>query len=151
MVGKAAGVGADMNERLKELAEQVGLIANQDIEENNYEYMNDLERFAELVRDDECERMKAEFKSQYYLSEKDVKEIVDDWKNTVANLETTIQLLRTLEQTGKKTVRKKFTELSDDDVSRICFDWYEFMKKNKTENLRHLALQIAIKLKERNT
>ena len=140
-----------MNKRIKELAEQVGLITNQDIEENNYEYMNDLERFAELVRDDECERMKAEFKSQYYLSEKDVKEIVDDWKNTVANLETTIQLLRTLEQTGKKTVRKKFTELSDDDVSRICFDWYEFMKKNKTENLRHLALQIAIKLKERNT
>ena len=124
-----------MNKRIKELAEQVGLITNQDIEENNYEYMNDLERFAELVRDDECERMKAEFKSQYYLSEKDVKEIVDDWKNTVANLETTIQLLRTLEQTGKKTVRKKFTELSDDDVSRICFDWYEFMKKNKTENL----------------
>ena len=44
-----------MNERLKELAEQAGLITNQDTEENNQEYMNDLERFAELVRQDERE------------------------------------------------------------------------------------------------
>ena len=135
----------DMNERLKEIVKQARLPAC------HLSHPVALERFADLVRDDECERMKAEFKSQYYLSEKDVKKIVDRWKNTVANLKTTIQLLRTLEQTGKKTVRKKFTELSDDDVSRICFDWYELMKKNKTDNLRHLALQIAIKLKERNT
>ena len=138
-----------MNEKLKELAEQSGFTYGEI--NGRVNCSTKLERFAELVRDDECERMKAEFKSQYYLSEKDVKEIVDDWKNTVANLETTIQLLRTLEQTGKKTVRKKFTELSDDDVNRICFDWYELMKNNKTDNLRHLALQIAIKLKERNT
>ena len=131
-----------MNERLKEIVKQARLPAC------HLSHPVALERFADLVRNDECERMKAEFKSQYYLSEKNVKKIVANWKNTVTNLETTIQLLRTLEQTGKKTVRKKFTELSDDDVSRICF---EFMKNNKTDNLRHLALQIAIKLKERNT
>ena len=136
----------DMNERLKELAEQSGFTYGEI--NGRVNCFTKLERFADLVRDDECERMKAEFKSQYYLSEKNVKKIVANWKNTVTNLETTIQLLRTLEQTGKKTVRKKFTELSDDDVSRICF---EFMKNNKTDNLRHLALQIAIKLKERNT
>ena len=136
--------GSEMNERLKELAAQAGFMVG-------YNADAQLERFSELVAADECERIKKEFKSQYYLSEKDVKKVVDNWKEEVANLETTIQLLRTLEQTGKKTVRKKFTELSDDDVNRICFDWYEFMKKNKTENLRHLALQIAIKLKERNT
>jgi hypothetical protein len=44
-----------MNERIKELAEQAGLITNQDTEENNQEYINDLERFAELVRADERE------------------------------------------------------------------------------------------------
>ena len=44
-----------MNEQLKELAEQAGLITNQDTEENNQEYINDLERFAELVRQDERE------------------------------------------------------------------------------------------------
>jgi hypothetical protein len=38
-----------MNEKLKELAVQAGLITNQDVEENNQEYMNDLERFAELI------------------------------------------------------------------------------------------------------
>jgi len=144
-----------MNERLKELLTQAW-IETKIAPENwyltdDYEVPPEFVRFDELVRADERERIKEEFKSQYYLSEKDVKKVVDNWKEKVANLETTIQLLRTLEQTGKKTVRKKFTELSDDDVSRICFDWYEFMKKNKTENLRHLALQIAIKLKERNT
>ena len=41
-----------MNARLKELAEQAGLITNQDIEENNHEYMNDLERFAKLIHQD---------------------------------------------------------------------------------------------------
>ena len=39
----------------KELADQAGLITNQDTEENNQEYINDLERFAELVRADERE------------------------------------------------------------------------------------------------
>ena len=38
-----------MNERLKELAEQAGLITNQDTEENNQEYLEDIERFADLV------------------------------------------------------------------------------------------------------
>jgi SMC interacting uncharacterized protein involved in chromosome segregation len=136
----------EMNDQMMRLAKEAGFLDG-DLEL----FPETIERFAELVAADECERIKEEFKSQYYLSEKDVKEVVDNWKEEVANLKTTIQLLRTLEQTGKKTVRKKFTELSDDDVSRICFDWYEFMKKNKTENLRHLALQIAIKLKERNT
>ena len=37
----------------KKLAEQAWLITNQDTEENNQEYLNDLDRFAELVRDDE--------------------------------------------------------------------------------------------------
>ena len=40
---------------VKELAEQAGLLTNQDIKENNQEYMNDLERFAELVRQNERE------------------------------------------------------------------------------------------------
>ena len=44
-----------MNERLKELAERAGLITRQDIDENNQEYFDDLERFAELVRQDERE------------------------------------------------------------------------------------------------
>jgi hypothetical protein len=39
----------------RELAKQAGLITNQDTEENNQEYLNDLERFVELVRADERE------------------------------------------------------------------------------------------------
>ena len=37
----------------KKLAEQAGLITNQDTEENNQEYLEDIERFADLVRQDE--------------------------------------------------------------------------------------------------
>jgi hypothetical protein len=44
-----------MNERLKELAVQAGLITCQDIDKNDQEYFDDLERFAELVRQDERE------------------------------------------------------------------------------------------------
>lgn len=44
-----------MNERLKELAERAGLITRQDIDEDNQEYFDDLDRFAELVRQDERE------------------------------------------------------------------------------------------------
>jgi hypothetical protein len=42
-----------MNKRIKELAERAGLITRQDIDENNQEYFDDLECFAELVRQDE--------------------------------------------------------------------------------------------------
>ena len=44
-----------MNERLKELAERAGLITRQDIDENNQEYFDDLECFAELVQINERE------------------------------------------------------------------------------------------------
>jgi hypothetical protein len=44
-----------MNEQLKELAEQAGLITRQDIDENNQEYFDDLECFAELVQINERE------------------------------------------------------------------------------------------------
>ena len=44
-----------MNERLKELAVQAGLITCQDIDKNDQEYFDDLECFAELVRQNERE------------------------------------------------------------------------------------------------
>jgi hypothetical protein len=45
-----------MNERIKELAEQAGLISKQDDRENWQEYINDVEKFAELIIQ-ECMRM----------------------------------------------------------------------------------------------
>ena len=45
----------------KKLAEQAGLITNQDTEENNQEYLEDIERFAELVRQDEREAYAKQF------------------------------------------------------------------------------------------
>ena len=140
-----------MNKRLKELARQAKLSPNLIWEDA------ELERFADLVRADECERMKEEFKSECYLSEKDVKDIVDKWRKEVSRQDITIQLLKTLEQTGKKFVRKKFTNLSDDDLSRISLDCHNISIKDKTDTIynsdyvRHLALQIAIRLKELNT
>lgn len=38
-----------MNERIRELARQAGLISEQDDEENWQEYINDVEKFAELI------------------------------------------------------------------------------------------------------
>jgi hypothetical protein len=63
-----------MNKRIKELAKQAGLITNQDTEENNQEYMNDLERFAELVRQDEqasCAKLLDDFTKTEMVPVKD--------------------------------------------------------------------------------
>jgi hypothetical protein len=38
-----------MNERIRQLAEQAGLITPQDDRENWHEYINDVEKFAELI------------------------------------------------------------------------------------------------------
>jgi hypothetical protein len=45
-----------MKERIQELAEQAGLISPQDDRENWQEYINDVEKFAELIVQ-ECMRM----------------------------------------------------------------------------------------------
>jgi RNase P subunit RPR2 len=50
-----------MNERIKELAEQAGFDKHHD------EYDNRIERFAELVRQDERERLKAEGRLKYVM------------------------------------------------------------------------------------
>ena len=62
---KAAGVGADMNERIRELAEQSGLLGPTSRVGNAHEAA---ERFAELVRQDErencaklCEKVHADY------------------------------------------------------------------------------------------
>jgi len=142
-----------MNEKLKEFAAQAGFNLSGDYHCDECE----LERFAELVRADECERMKEEFKSECYLSEKEVEDVVNKWRKIVSEQDKTIQLMKTLEQTGKKFVRKKFTNLSDDDLSRISLDCHNISIKDKTDTIynsdyvRHLALQIAIRLKELNT
>jgi hypothetical protein len=95
-----------------------------------------------------------EIKSECYLSEKDVEDVVNIWRKIVSEQDKTIQLMKTLEQTGKKFVRKKFTNLSHDDLSRICIDSYNISERehlNNSEYIRHIALQIAIRLKELNT
>ena len=56
---KAAGVGADMNERLKELAEQAGATVHKAMHGKAISFLeNDLERFADLVRQDEADGMR---------------------------------------------------------------------------------------------
>jgi hypothetical protein len=56
---KAAGVGADMNERIRELAEQVGATVHKAMHGKAISFLeNDLERFADLVRQDEADGMR---------------------------------------------------------------------------------------------
>jgi hypothetical protein len=57
-----------MNERIKQLAEQADLLLSErDGYWKAYEDSNDLERFAELVRQDERERLKAEGRLKYVM------------------------------------------------------------------------------------
>ena len=57
-----------MNERIKQLAEQADLLwSERDGYWKAYDDSNDLERFAELVRADERERLKAEGRLKYVM------------------------------------------------------------------------------------
>jgi hypothetical protein len=56
-----------MNQRIRQLAEQAGLISKQDDRENWQEYINDVEKFAELIIM-ECSQVCIERASQYQVN-----------------------------------------------------------------------------------
>ncbi len=76
-MGKAAGAGADMNERLKKLAVQAGLEFN-DNEVARCDEV-DLERFAELVCQDERETYGYAKRLAEFIWEKHYKKESPDW------------------------------------------------------------------------
>lgn len=86
-----------------------------------------------------------------YLGEKDVKEIVDNHKKVIADLEAMIAMKKIIEKTGNNKTKKEWNGLTDIEVNQVFEDWFAYSKKNNTDNLRIFILQIEAKLKEKNT
>ena len=86
-----------------------------------------------------------------YLNEKDVKDIVDSYKEVIADLEAMVAMKKIIEKTGSNKTNKEWNGLTEIEVNQVFKDWLAYSEKNKTDNLRIFVLQIEAKLKEKNT
>lgn len=86
-----------------------------------------------------------------YLNETDVKDIVDSYKEVIADLEAIVAMKKIIEKTGSNKTNKEWNGLTEIEVNQVFKDWLAYSEKNKTDNLRIFVLQIEAKLKEKNT